>query len=138
VSIPKFPHNRNQPVTTSQANNNSSLSLQTQHILYTIASLASSPISGKNFLFIDNHGRGTETPAGSAFKTLMFQGMNAMQQIKLNTGFVDLSTVWNAVLGNDVGYEAFGYTSVEPCLAASDTTMGSCEDPDHAFYWFPG
>ncbi|XP_006460429.1 hypothetical protein AGABI2DRAFT_192139 [Agaricus bisporus var. bisporus H97] len=119
--------------------NNSSLSLQTQHILYTINRLASSPIFGKNFLFIDNHGRGTETPAGSSFKSQIFKGMNSIQQLGLNTGFVDLSTMWDGVLSaSSPGFEAFGYTSVEPCLDSSESTEGSCEDPEHAFYWFPG
>jgi hypothetical protein len=65
-----------------------------------------------------------------------------MQQIYLNTGFVDLSTLWDAVLGSGdgggLGYEDFGYTSVGPCLVLSDSMVGSCEDPEHTFYWFPG
>ncbi|KAJ3574624.1 hypothetical protein NP233_g1638 [Leucocoprinus birnbaumii] len=119
-------------------NGNSSLSNQAENIAWAILELESSPQFGKNFLIIDNHGRGTESPSGAAFKTELFQALGYLQGIGLNVGYVDLSTVWNGVLGNSPGAAAFGYTSTGACLASSTSTAGSCADPDHAFYWFPG
>ncbi|KXN85733.1 Thermolabile hemolysin [Leucoagaricus sp. SymC.cos] len=123
----------------SSENGNSSLSNQAQNIAYTMLRLASSPVFGKNFLIVDNHGRGTETDAGAAFKSELFTDLGAMvANFALNIGFVDLSTVWDGVLGSSPGAAAFGYTSTEPCLKSPTTTDGSCADPDHAFYWFDG
>lgn len=120
-------------------NGGSSLSNAVQNIVFTMLRLSSSPVFGKNFLIIDNHGRGTETEAGAAFKSELFQALGGMHaDLQLNIGFVDLSTVWNGVLGSNPGYEAFGYTSTDACLTSPVTTDGSCPDPDHTFYWFPG
>lgn len=116
----------------------SSLINQAQNIAFTILRLSSSPAFGKNFLVIDNHGRGTETEAGAAFKAELFASLGSLQSSGLNVGFIDLSTVWKGILGPNPGYEAFGYTSTDPCLVSASTTDGSCADPDHAFYWFPG
>jgi len=120
-------------------NGNSSLSNQAGDIAYTILRLSSSPAFGKNFLVIDNHGRGTENLAGAAYKTELFQELSSINAANfgLNIGFIDLSTVWNGVLGTSPGAAAFGYTSTSPCLASPATTVGSCTDPDHTFYWFP-
>lgn len=120
-------------------NGNSSLSNQAGDIAYTILRLSSSPAFGKNFLVIDNHGRGTENLAGAAYKTELFQELSSINAANfgLNIGFIDLSTVWNGVLGTSPGAAAFGYTSTSPCLASPATTVGSCTDPDHSFYWFP-
>lgn len=120
-------------------NGDSSLSNQAGNIAYTILRLSSSPVFGKNFLVIDNHGRGTETPAGAAYKTELFKELSSLSASSygLSIGFIDLSTVWNGVLGTSPGAAAFGYTSTNPCLASPATTVGSCVDPDHAFYWFP-
>lgn len=116
-----------------------SLSNAAQNIAFTILRLSSSPVFGKNFLIIDNHGRGTESAAGAAFKSELFQGLGSLRDgLNLNVGFVDLSTLWGGVLGSTPGYQAFGYTSTSPCLTSSTTTVGSCADPAHAFYWFPG
>ncbi|KAF9444420.1 carbohydrate esterase family 16 protein [Macrolepiota fuliginosa MF-IS2] len=122
----------------SHDNGDSDLSNPAGNIAFTILRLASSPVFGKNFLIIDNHGRGTETTAGANFKAEVFQSLASLRDYGLNVGFVDLSTVWDGVLGSSPGYQAFGYTSTSACLASTTTTDGSCADPDHAFYWFPG
>lgn len=124
---------------TALENGGASLSNAAENIIFTILRLSSSPAFGKNFLVIDNHGRGTESAAGAAFKAELFQGLGSLSSgLKLNVGFVDLSTIWNGVLGSTPGYQAFGYTSTSPCLSSPTTTAGSCADPAHAFYWFPG
>ncbi|TFK42074.1 hypothetical protein BDQ12DRAFT_663333 [Crucibulum laeve] len=110
-----------------------------QSIVYQIAVLSSSPVFGRNFLIVDNHGLGTESPTGAAFKKELFSGLGAVgKYVGANVGFVDLSNVWTSVLGSSPGYAAFGYTSPGACLASAGSTAGVCADPDHTLYWTPG
>ena len=57
--------------------------------------------------------------------------------MRLNVAFADFSRIWDGVLGPDPGYEAFGYTSTDSCVTGP-TTAGSCDDPEHYFYWISG
>ncbi|KAL0951926.1 hypothetical protein HGRIS_008580 [Hohenbuehelia grisea] len=107
-------------------------------IIYTLLELVSYPTYAKNVLLIDNYGRGTSSEAGEKFKAGVFTGLNTMRtKYGINFGYVDLKTIWDGVLGDSPGFEAFGYTSIGPCLKDSSTTEGACSSPDTTFYWFP-
>jgi hypothetical protein len=110
-----------------------------QNIIYNMLILSSSPTFAKNFLVIDNYGRGTKSAAGEAFKQDVFSGLNAVRGILgANVAFVDFANIWNGVLGATPGYKAFGYTNPGACTVNGDTTVGACSDPEHSFYWIPG
>lgn len=101
--------------------------------------LSSSPTFAKNFLVVDNYGRGKTTAAGEAYKQEVFSGLNALRSsYGVNVAFVDFANVWKGVLGSSPGYKAFGYTNPGACTVNGNTTVGACSDPDHSFYWIPG
>ncbi|KAG6812632.1 hypothetical protein H0H92_001715 [Tricholoma furcatifolium] len=114
------------------------LDLAAQNIAYEILVLSSSPTFARNFLIIDNYGRGTETAAGQAYKQEVFSSIPALLNLGLNVAFVDFYPLWNAVLSSDPGYEAFGYTNPGACLVSNTTTVGGCSSPETYFYWLPG
>jgi len=71
----------------------------------------------------------------------IFNGLNTLHTRApyLSVAFVDFARIWDGVLGSDPGYQAFGYTSTESCVIGDGTsTAGSCDDPEHYFYWIPG
>ncbi|KAI0033718.1 carbohydrate esterase family 16 protein [Vararia minispora EC-137] len=98
------------------------------------------PTSATNFLVLDDYGRGTENAAGDAFKQAVFNGVSALSEEGLNVAFVDFAPLWTAILGDDPGFAAFGYTSDGSCFptAGQLTTDGECEDSRHTFYWLHG
>lgn len=107
-------------------------------IMFGILELVSSPIFAKNILIVDNYGRGTTTAAGQQYKADLYSGAHALgSKFGVNVAFADLSNIWNAVLGPNPGYAAFGYTSPGACVS-NVSTVGECADPDHTFYWMPG
>lgn len=113
-------------------------SLTTGALTYAIADLTFS--SGvKNFLFVDNYGRGEKTSDGEAYKQSLF---DSLRDAKANTGisfaFVDLYPLWNGVLSSNPGHEAFGFTSPGACTVNAQTMEAACHDPEHTFYWIPG
>lgn len=115
------------------------LDLAAQNIAYHLLVLSSSPSFAKNFLVIDNYGRGAKTAAGDDFKQKVFSSLGALRgYYGLNVAYVDFSNIWNGVLGSTPGYEAFGYTNPGACTFDDKTTVGACSDPDHSFYWIPG
>ncbi|KAG6813170.1 hypothetical protein H0H93_013478, partial [Arthromyces matolae] len=114
------------------------LDLCAQEIAYEILVLASSPIFARNFLIVDNYGRGTKTPAGEAYKQELFSMIPALRKYGYNVGFIDLSTIWNGVLGASPGYQSFGYTNPGTCTVSNTTTVGACSSPSTYFYWLQG
>lgn len=77
-------------------------------IIYAILELNSSPVFAKNFLIVDNYGRGTHSDEGEAYKASLFSQLNAIYTSNfvlgpLNLGFVDFKTVWDGVLNDDPG-----------------------------------
>lgn len=63
-----------------------------------------------------------------------------MSKSGTKVAFVDFAPLWDAVLGTDPGYEAFGYTSPGACFATNSPAGPEaqiCADPAHTFYWFP-
>jgi hypothetical protein len=116
-----------------------SLVVAAQIATYNILRLSSSPTFAKNFLVVDNYGRGSHSTIGEDYKEELFSGLEVVRRVaKANVGFVDLSTLWDGVLGSTPGYEAFGYTNPGACLVDARTTVGACEDPARTFYWAPG
>jgi hypothetical protein len=107
----------------------------TGSFVYALEELTSSPIFATDILVIDNYGRGKSTPAGETFKKDVFAGLGglAARTPHLNIGYVDLSTVWDGVLGTTPGMEAFGYTAIGPCVSA--TGGAACASPSTTFYW---
>lgn len=76
------------------------------------------------------------TAAGEAFKEDIFTALGTGRRLyEWNVGFVSFASIWQGVLGSNPGYAAFGYTDPGTCTASPNTTMGSCDDPDHTFYW---
>ncbi|KAG5644149.1 hypothetical protein DXG03_009044 [Asterophora parasitica] len=115
------------------------LDVAAQNIAYRLLVLSSSPTFAKNILVVDNYGRGKRSPEGEAFKQQVFSELKALRSfLKLNIGFVDLSTIWDGVLGSSPGYQAFGYTNPGACAVSAKTSAGACTDPEHSFYWLPG
>ncbi|KAF8644241.1 hypothetical protein AX16_008596 [Volvariella volvacea WC 439] len=108
-------------------------------VIYNALRLLSAPTFGRNFVFVDNYGRGNRTPLGEAYKAEVFDGIQAMRRLYgANVAFADLSTIWDGVLGDSPGHAAFGYTNTGTCTVDETTTVGACSDPDHSFYWIPG
>jgi hypothetical protein len=114
------------------------MDLAGQNLIWQILGLTSSPTFAKNVLVVDNYGCGSKNEAGEAYKRYIFSNLSALRSYGVNIGFVDLSTLWNAVLGSEPGYKAFGYTSSGACLTNSTTMEGACKDPGHSFGWLPG
>ncbi|KIJ64853.1 carbohydrate esterase family 16 protein, partial [Hydnomerulius pinastri MD-312] len=53
-----------------------------------------------------------------------------------NVAFVNFTTIWDGVLCPNPGYQAFGNTNTSSCVIGDGTsTVGSCDDPEHYFYW---
>ncbi|KIK71568.1 carbohydrate esterase family 16 protein [Collybiopsis luxurians FD-317 M1] len=118
-----------------------SLTILASDIIYAVLELNSSPVFAKNFLIVDNYGRGTESSAGDAYKASLFSQLNELYSDSaygLNIGFVDFKTVWDGVLNGNPGYEAFGYTNPGACLSSDLTISNECDDPSRTFYWIPG
>jgi len=112
-----------------------------QVIFDQIKILSSPPTNGRSFLITDVYGRGVHTVAGDAYVQSIFDGLNALHISApyLNVAFADFSRIWDGVLGPDPGHKAFGYTHTESCVVGDGTsTVGSCNDPAHYFYWIPG
>ncbi|GJJ13571.1 hypothetical protein Clacol_007826 [Clathrus columnatus] len=109
-------------------------------IIEQVTLLTRPPTNARSFLVLDDYGRGTESVAGDAFKQQYYTGLyNLSRTIPgFKAAFVDFKTIWNGVLGPDPGYKAFGYASDGACTLNSSTTIGSCDDPEHTFYWIPG
>ncbi|KAF8885774.1 hypothetical protein BD779DRAFT_1611877 [Infundibulicybe gibba] len=110
-----------------------------QEFIYNILALTSSPIFARNILVVDNYGRGVKSPAGDVYKQTVFSGLKSIHTLidRVNVAFADLSRIWDGVLGATPGYKSFGYTSPAACTMNDTTTIGSCSDPDHTFYWIP-
>ncbi|KAF8072324.1 carbohydrate esterase family 16 protein [Lyophyllum atratum] len=118
-----------------------------QALLNQIELLASPPTNGRSFMVLDVYGRGEIAPQGEAFKQTVYTGLGNFHTrtngTQLNVSYVDFSNIWNGVLGPDPGFQAFGYVSgSESCIQCTAengcSTIGSCSDPEHFFYWFPG
>ncbi|KAJ3935698.1 MAG: carbohydrate esterase family 16 protein [Lentinula lateritia] len=110
-------------------------------IIYSILELSSNPVFAKNFLIVDNYGRGTESEAGDAYKTSLFTQLYEISNdldYDFSFAFVDFKTLWDGVLNGSPGYEAFGYTNAGACLSNDISMTGECDDPEHTFYWIPG
>ena len=111
-----------------------------QTIIEQINILSSPPTNGRDFLVTDVYGRGTHTVAGDAYVQSIFDGLRDLHYkdpVQLNVAFANFARIWDGVLGPDPGYEAFGYTSTDSCVTGP-TTAGSCDDPEHYFYWISG
>ncbi|KAL0575022.1 hypothetical protein V5O48_006951 [Marasmius crinis-equi] len=107
-------------------------------VLYRIMQLNSAPTFARNFLVVDNYGRGEKTSEGEAYKQQLFDSIGTLRsspRYGTNVAFVDFSTLWNGALSNP---GAFGYTNTGACTLNDKTTDGACADPDHTFYWIPG
>ncbi|KAJ3855342.1 hypothetical protein EV368DRAFT_79752 [Lentinula lateritia] len=118
-----------------------SLTTIASDIIYSILELNSNPVFAKNFLIVDNYGRGTESDAGDAYKTSLFTQLYEVSNdldYDLSFAFVDFKTLWDGVLNGSPGYAAFGYTNAGACLSNDISMTGECDDPDHTFYWIPG
>ncbi|KAL5637551.1 hypothetical protein ACGC1H_004090 [Rhizoctonia solani] len=111
-----------------------------QVVLDQIKRLATPPTLARSFLVTDSYGRGTQEPAGEAYKKKVFNGLADLRSSWpfLQIGYVDFGYIWNAVLNTGPGYAAFGYNSPGACVRNSSTIVGACDDPDHTFYWIPG
>jgi len=112
-----------------------------QVIVDQIKILSSPPTNGRSFLVTDVYGRGAHSTAGDAYLQSIFDGLNDLHTgpLSLNVAFADFARIWDGVLGPDPGYQPFGYTSPTSCVIGDGTsTEGSCDDPEHYFYWIPG
>ncbi|KAE9409878.1 hypothetical protein BT96DRAFT_984223 [Gymnopus androsaceus JB14] len=107
-------------------------------IIFGILELNSNPTFAKNFLIVDNYGRGTQSAEGEAYKEALFSALYALSKEGLNIGFVDFKTVWDGVLNGSPGYQEFGYSDDGACLSSDLTMDGECDAPDTTFYWVPG
>lgn len=72
-------------------------------IIFGILELNSNPTFAKNFLIVDNYGRGTQSAEGEAYKEALFSALYALSKEGLNIGFVDFKTVWDGVLNGSPG-----------------------------------
>ncbi|KAJ3798680.1 carbohydrate esterase family 16 protein [Lentinula aff. detonsa] len=118
-----------------------SLTTLASDIIYSILELNSNPVFAKNFLIVDNYGRGTESDAGDAYKASLFSQLYEVSNdldYDLSFAFVDFKTLWDGVLNGSPGYEAFGYTNAGACLTNDNSMTVECDDPNHTFYWIPG
>ncbi|KAG6846274.1 hypothetical protein H0H93_014923, partial [Arthromyces matolae] len=113
-------------------------------LLNQIELLASPPTNARNFMVLDVYGVGVQTPSGEAFKQTIYTGLSNFHAGKngtrLNVSYINFSTIWDGVLGSDPGYAAFGYTSTDSCVQCDNngcSSTGTCDDPDHYFYWIP-
>lgn len=112
-----------------------------QTVIDQIKILSSPPTNGRSFLVTDVYGRGVHTAEGDAYVQKIFDGLHDLHYgtENLNVAFAAFSRIWDGVLGSDPGYEAFGYTTTDSCVIGDGTsTVGSCDDPEHYFYWIPG
>jgi len=109
-------------------------------VIGQIQKLAVSPTNGKNFLIVDNYGRGSRSANGDAWKQAVFSGLSTLRSQGLNVAFVDFAPLWTAVQGTTPGYAAFGYTNPSSCLPNLSQTdlSGECSAPNTSFYWLPG
>jgi len=109
-------------------------------VIAQIQKLAASPTNGKNFLVLDNYGRGSQSTNGDAWKQAVFSGLSTLRSQGLNVAFVDFAPLWTAVLGTTPGFAAFGYTNPSSCLPNLSQTdlSGECSAPNTSFYWLPG
>ncbi|KEP49999.1 putative GDSL-like lipase/acylhydrolase domain protein [Rhizoctonia solani 123E] len=84
-----------------------------QVVLDQIQRLAAPPTLARSFLVTDSYGRGTQEPAGDAYKKKVFNGLAELRFSLplLQIGYVDFGYIWNAVLNTEPGYAAFGYNS---------------------------
>ncbi|KAJ3757210.1 carbohydrate esterase family 16 protein [Lentinula raphanica] len=117
-----------------------SLTTLASDLIYSILELNSNPVFAKNFLIVDNYGRGTESTAGDAYKESLFNQLYEVSNnldYDLSFAFVDFKTIWDGVLNGSPGYEAFGYTDAGACLSNDNSMNAECDDPDHTFYWIP-
>ncbi len=137
----------------STVDGEANLQAAAQVILSQIRILASSPTNARSFLLADVYGLGTHTPAGDAFVQTIYSGLYDFHRgvnstgrgerkgPKLNVAFAQFSRIWDAVLGPDPGYEAFGYVSTDACIVDCSikfcSTEGMCNDPEHYFYYIP-
>ncbi|KAH7921926.1 carbohydrate esterase family 16 protein [Leucogyrophana mollusca] len=112
-----------------------------QDLLGQMKLLASPPTNARNFLVTDVYGRGTTDASGQAWLQSIFDGLTTFHtgSPPLNVAFANYARIWDGVLGPDPGYQAFGYTNTSSCVIGNGTsTVGSCSDPEHYFYWIPG
>lgn len=99
------------------------------------------PTNARSFLVVDDTEFPVDdkrTPEGDAFVQRYFNGLNTLHNGKISgfrVAFVNLQNIWQGVLTSP-GFEAFGYTSSGSCVTG-DSTIGSCSDPAHTFYWLP-
>lgn len=109
-------------------------------LINQIKILASPPTNGRSFLVTNVYGRGVHTDDGDQFVQSIFDGLGDLHygDLHLNVAFADFSRIWDGVLGPNPGYEAFGYTSTSNCENGPSTDTGTCDDPEHYFYWIGG
>ncbi|KAJ7681063.1 carbohydrate esterase family 16 protein [Mycena polygramma] len=109
-------------------------------LLTQIKQLAAAPTNAKNFLILDDYGRGTHSATGDAWKQALFTGLSTLRSQGLNVAFVDFAPLWDAVLGTAPGFGAFGYKTAGACIPnlAQTDLSGECATPLNSFYWLPG
>ncbi|KEP46283.1 GDSL-like lipase/acylhydrolase [Rhizoctonia solani 123E] len=127
-------------VSASHTDGAENLPAAAQVVLDQIKRLVAPPTNARSFLVTDSYGRGSQEPAGDAYKKKIFNGLAKLHTSWpfLQIGYADFGYIWNAVLKTEPGYAAFGYNSPGACALNSSTIVGACEDPDHTFYWIPG
>lgn len=111
-------------------------------LLDQIDILSSPPINGHHFMISDVYGQGEHADRGERFKQIIYDGLYDFHvgEKHLDVAYVDFGRIWDGVLGETPGYEAFGFTSTEQCTECYENCdeNGWCDDPDHHFYWIPG
>ena len=106
-----------------------------QVILDQIKILSSLPINARLFLIADLYGRGASSGPEEAYNQAVFSGLNELHKppTNLKVSYVDFSAIWSGVLGSNLGYNAFGYTSTDACNAIVRRSRTL-----YNFYWIPG
>ncbi|KAJ7892694.1 carbohydrate esterase family 16 protein, partial [Mycena leptocephala] len=109
-------------------------------LLGQIKQLAAAPTNAKNFVVLDDYGRGSHAATGDAWKQTVFNGLSTLRAQGLNVAYVDFAPLWDAVLGTSPGFAAFGYKTSGACIPNLSQTdlSGECSTPLNSFYWLPG
>jgi hypothetical protein len=109
-------------------------------LLGQIQQLAAAPTNAKNFVVLDDYGRGSHAATGDAWKQAVFNSLSTLRAQGLNVAYVDFAPLWDAVLGTSPGFAAFGYKTSGACIPNLSQTdlSGECSTPLNSFYWLPG
>lgn len=71
-----------------------------------------------------------------AFEDAIFQNVRSyIDAFGVNVAFSSFLPLWSAISASNASAEAFGYTSLTPCLASDSTTVGACDSPSTYLYW---